>query len=233
MSTRVEISLWWAISRPGLPTFKSAGTVHARLINYRTVLCHRVIVEETLTHSRVVCLGDARVGYMLGGSVIAAADIEVLDGVGDGNHVPSELWAGHHAPNAARLTIAKLNERRLHAERGRMVSERERTKHQIDDMTYKEHMYSMGGYMRQDYMDALRQRLVVMRSRSEEIETDLEEARSDILSTRSSVDDLESEIDDRSAQVAIRGRVFGVTVRVADRMPQVIDTSVQSVITRG
>lgn len=217
---------------PGRSGITVAGRIQAASATNRSMVAAEIQIDETVAGCQVVATGSIRVGAVVGGSLVAAGDIEVHGDAGGGSEC--QLWAGHHAPNAIKHQMAKLTERRLHGERGRMVTERKRFAHQIEEMSYKDYMYSVGGYMQKEYLEDMRQRLEMMKGRSEEIDGLIEEARGEIVDTRQEADDLAAQSDDRNARIAVHGTAQpGLIAKVADRLGRPLEASVNGLRISG
>jgi uncharacterized protein (DUF342 family) len=210
---------------PGEREIHVAGHLRAQSISGRSIIAGSLVVEGELADTKAVVLGDVRAGSVPTGSIVAAGSITIQEAGGEGAEV--ELWAGHHVPHAISRELAQLEEKRLVAERGRMVGERNEIFEMLGEIKRNEYRFTVGGYIQKHHLQQIQDRLSRIKVRSKFIDEALEEAREVIVDKKDELHQLHDLTDDSGARIAVGHAHTGIVVRLARAEARKLEASQQ------
>ncbi len=212
---------------PGSNDITVARGLRARAIAGRQLVCGELDVSQSATACDLVCIGDARIATVAGGSLTAAGEITAVV-AGDDGGTRTLLWAGHHIPNAVRRDMARLDEHRIRTERRRLSAERQRFTGDLQRQKLRADMYSVAGYMREEAKLDMARRLKWLSARSSQLDAEMEESRHVLLAKRQDTADLDQTTENTKACITIEQLVHpGVELRVAHYAGTVIEQQEQ------
>ena len=211
---------------------QAAGHVHCESVGACTLIAGRLTVDEEIDGAKAVVLGNCTARHVKSGSVVAAGDIRLHEAgiTGDDDSVADgvDLWAGHHVPIAIERELNQLQEKKLVAERGRMVEERNEIAEMLDDIRRNEYRFTVGGYIQKEHLRQIQDRLTRIKVRGKYIEEALEHAREDIVDKKEQVADLREGSDNSGAHIAIEQAHTGIVVRLAQAEARVLEKTQDS-----
>lgn len=136
----------------------AGGIVTALGTRSRRIMAGSLRVDGEVRGSEIIVTGSVVARRVVGGSVTAAGDI-TLDYAGDRDGTTTELWAGHHLSLQHQMAVAELSARRLALERDRLLSQCAALEQAHDEAERKQLRIGSGGFVREEVMRQMRDRL--------------------------------------------------------------------------
>ncbi|TVR41120.1 MAG: DUF342 domain-containing protein [Planctomycetota bacterium] len=183
----------------------------------RRVVAGNLRVAGKVEHCELVATGDITAQQVIGGSVTAGGSVRVAY-AGDDLGTTTELWAGRNLPYDDQERLARLAERRLAAERNRLVEECKMLAGEV--LAQEGRTARMVGAVNHKVLLRHQQMLEHMEERWREAESLREDSRRRLADQRQMLRELGNITcnQDCSVEVSVLARP-GVVARIADADP--------------
>ena len=186
----------------------------------RKVVAGNLRVDGKVEHCELVATGDITVKHAIGGSITAGGSVRVAY-AGDEFGTATELWAGRSESYEDEARMAQLAERRLAAERERMVKECQILEKKLADEERRS--VRIQGAVKKDTFERHQRMLERMEKRWIEAEAMRESSRQQLSEQRRDVTKLgrKAHAEDCEIIISVLAR-SGVSARLADADPMLI-----------
>ncbi len=212
------------IIRGGDQELAVAGTIMAQGLEVQEVVAGSVKISGEARGCRILATGTIDCARVIGGSLTAGADIS-CDSIGDRDGTTTEVWAGHHLHFAKHAKLLKLEERRIEAERGRLVNDAKQVRAEMDDEEARQSRHAGARFVNQSLLKDRRERLERLIATHDLAIKRTEVARGELVRQRQMANDLTAKGD--NAQASLKVRVVahaGAVLKVADMEPEVLSS---------
>jgi hypothetical protein len=119
----------------------------------RRVMAGSLKITGEVRNCELMASGDISVGTVVGGTLTAGGSISAAV-VGDRHGTTTELWAGHNLNYGQQNQLAKLEEARHDAERGRLLAEAQALGTQLEHAQMRLQRMGMAQYVKKDALAA-------------------------------------------------------------------------------
>ncbi len=208
--------------RSGDQELAVAGTVQAGSLGVRTVMAGEVRISGTVKNGQIQATGAIRVGRVIGGQLTAGGDVQA-DVVGDKDGTTTELWAGHHLTYAQQAKLAKLAERRVEAERSRLLADCRIIESEVAASDGRAQRMGAKGFARDAALATNQARLERLRQEQERLRVAAEQSRLELMRSRQMATDLGNKGDNAGARITVNVVAHeGAVMKLADLEPETL-----------